>query len=1085
MRSTTGGGDRNSISRVIPSALRAIRKTAKSCIPYEKVPCQLLSATDEGGRLDLSQWSLVATDDCIRTISCHNPFDIVYLNLSGADAVTDDGIQSLSNCSNLQELNLDNIFRLQTGLSKVTEKCRAIRDLSLCGCFGLKATQVASLGQNARGLVSLKLSGCRQITPWAFAKLFEGLKLLESLDISYCSLVTDQEIKLLSESARGLKHLNLRECKLVSDIGLTFLSQGCTELVDLNLRRSELPFRVTDVALLQIGQGCQSLQALNLHGCELISDTGLSWLAGWAKQLRHVNLTNCTKITNAGVRHLGDGCPKLISAVLTNVKRVSDVGLRCLANGCSALETLNCSGLSMLSDGVNREFGLEGLQALGASSCSSTVGSNRLLTYGHTNLHLSFAVQSQLRNLNVRGCTLISTLSMRAISKFANLERLDLSSNNKLTVVGAKCIGRACRKLTHLSLSSCGDCICNGIVDALISGQINLVSTNLSSCKRITSLKALATCRSLQSVDLTNCSGITDEAVLQLTEGAFEPGLKALHLVKCSKITDTTLSWLGDGLKLHDGTITLETLSVKYTKISLAGLKGLQDRLEYSSLRHNESFLGFWCLSRLDDRRAISLFRKREMSATAIQALVRTRHERDTLRRAREAHCRKKVAVLLGAQYRGGRARVTFRELKSERRRKLFNALRLQCAFRCRIARKRLSRQRERRWLSVAPMASTAIQRIWRGILGRRLAERARIRAQQDRDRRVQASVSIQCWHRVNRAKKSRTRLLCLKLTRELRRLRAATLIQAAWRMRLGAKHLKRLRLAWHAQRAMERSAAEKIAAAYRRVLFRREVLRRIFRTRRRLEGSKSIQKWYRQERARVWHNLVVAQELRAARLRASQMIQRRVRQRLALVELMALRRKRDEEIALREGKAALIGRFGRLCLAKIRVGKRRAEFEEEVRQFMAVKVWSSTTIASAWRGKKGRDRAREASLAKVHRWKQLWSEEDGALYYYNKDTGQTTWTKPQRLLDMEPRPVCCNCSSGDTTAAYECAACDEFFCSVCFEFIHRNGKRRLHKFRPLYDYYGRRKDYNTEPWKSLSDESNPQTASSSFHFAT
>lgn len=368
----------------------------------------------------------------------------------------------------------------------------------------------------------------------------------------------------------------------------------------------------------------------------------------------------------------------------------------------------------------------------------------------------------------------------------------------------------------------------------------------------------------------------------------------------------------------------------------------------------------------------------------------------------------------------------------------------------------------------MAPMASTAIQRIWRGVLGRRLANQAKIRAKQDRDRLAQSSVRIQCWHRVNRAKQSRKRLLCLKLTRELQRLRAAILVQAAWRMHVGAKRLKLLRLAWHAQRAMERSAARKIATSYRTVLFRREVLRRIFRTRRRLEGSKSIKKWWRQEKARVWHNLVVAQELRAARLRASQVIQRRVRQRLALVELMALRRKRDKEIALREGKAALLCRFGRLCLAKIRVCERRAEFEEEVRQFMVVKVRSSTRIASAWRGKKGRDRAREAALAKVHRWKQLWSEVDAAFYYYNKDTGQTTWTKPQLLLDMEPRPVCCNCSSGDTTATYECAVCDEFFCSVCFEFIHRSGKRRLHKFRPVYDFYGRRKDYNIEPWKSL-----------------
>ena len=295
--------------------------------------------------------------------------------------------------------------------------------------------------------------------------------------------------------------------------------------------------------------------------------------------------------------------------------------------------------------------------------------------------------------------------------------------------------------------------------------------------------------------------------------------------------------------------------------------------------------------------------------------------------------------------------------------------------------------------------------------------------------------------------------------------------------MHMGVRQLKHLRLAWHAQKAMERSSARKIATTYRTVLFRREVQKRIVRAMRRLEGSKLIQSWYRREKARAWHKLVVAQELRAARLRASRVIQRRVRQRLALVKLVALRRKRDEEIALRERKAVSLCRFGRLCVAKIRVGKRRAEFEREVREFMVVKVWSSTRIASVWRGKQGRDRARKAALAKVHRWKQLWSEDDGAFYYYNKDTGQTTWTKPQVLLDTEPAPVCCNCSS-DILATKECADCDEFFCNVCFEFIHRNGKRRLHMFRPVYDFYGKRKDYNIEPWRSLfTDESNPQSS--------
>ena len=216
-----------------------------------------------------------------------------------------------------------------------------------------------------------------------------------------------------------------------------------------------MPFRVTDVALLQLelGQACQSLVSINLHGCEMISDTGLSWLSGWSKELRHIDLSNCSKVTNSGIRHLGEGCKKLRSIVLVNLRRVSDVGVRCLATGCHHLEALNGSGLTMLSDGVDRSFGLEGLQALGKSNCSTT-----------------------MKHLNLHGCSLLGTLSLKAIANFSNLETLNLSGCNKLTLGGARCVGKRCRRISFLSLASCGDCISDALVEGLVM-HLELLST--------------------------------------------------------------------------------------------------------------------------------------------------------------------------------------------------------------------------------------------------------------------------------------------------------------------------------------------------------------------------------------------------------------------------------------------------------------------------------------------------------------------------------------------------------------------------------------------------------------------------------
>ncbi len=61
---------------------------------------------------------------------------------------------------------------------------------------------------------------------------------------------------------------------------------------------------------------------------------------------------------------------------------------------------------------------------------------------------------------------------------------------------------------------------------------------------------------------------------------------------------------------------------------------------------------------------------------------------------------------------------------------------------------------------------------------------------------------------------------------------------------------------------------------------------------------------------------------------------------------------------------------------------------------------------------------------------------------------------KPQALLNLMPPPVCENCEYYHATT--ECKQCKEYFCDECWSSIHFGGKRRKHKFRALYDFYGK-----------------------------
>jgi F-box/leucine-rich repeat protein 14 len=137
-----------------------------------------------------------------------------------------------------------------------------------------------------------------------------------------------------------------------------------------------------------------------------------------------------------------------------------------------------------------------------------------------------------MKRLSLHGCNQISTISLRAISNLVNLEFLDLSNCRKLTLDGMLRIGKSCRQLTQVSLASCGDCISDAVVEALVVHLKVLVTVNLSFCPRVgeRSLRALANCEKLQSFDASGCVSVTDQAILRLCDGEFNPGLRHLFL---------------------------------------------------------------------------------------------------------------------------------------------------------------------------------------------------------------------------------------------------------------------------------------------------------------------------------------------------------------------------------------------------------------------------------------------------------------------------------------------------------------------------------------------------------------------------
>lgn len=343
-------------SSLLEVALEKYQRTQHGTLPYNCVPPEICEADTR--HLDLSKWTLVLTDRCLGLVShaqlgrvqqgvrgvlasrakeskpcCGAPIEagllpdkllqendsssifteqmesrgLLSLDVRGCENITDCGLHYVSSCVALRIINLENAYQITSvGLRNIVSSCTKIRDLNISGCLGIDGVGFRVIGLHLCDLTKLRLSGCRHIQSSALIQIFQGCNFLQLLDLSYCNRVTNHDIKVMSDNCAGIRHLNIKECHHVSDSAAHALSHQCPSLEYITFSRSEMSFQVTDVALLAFGERSCNLRTLCLRGCEMITDTGISWLSKGCQNLQHLDLTNCFKVTNGGMRFIGE-----------------------------------------------------------------------------------------------------------------------------------------------------------------------------------------------------------------------------------------------------------------------------------------------------------------------------------------------------------------------------------------------------------------------------------------------------------------------------------------------------------------------------------------------------------------------------------------------------------------------------------------------------------------------------------------------------------------------------------------------------------------------------------------------------------
>jgi Ran GTPase-activating protein (RanGAP) involved in mRNA processing and transport len=963
------------------------------------------------------------------------------VNLCGADKITDSGLNRLATVArSLKWLNIDNVHRITgDGLSLIVTQAAALQHLSLASCKGIAGTAFAVIGQECKTLKTLILSKCAQITTSALRSIFQGCNLLEVLNLSYCTDLTDAELHLLR--CKNLQKIILKECVHVSDSGFHSIAMYSPRLEEVDCTRNSMTFKFTDSTLMSLGEKCKYIKKLSLNGCRLISDLGISWLAQGCTQLEHLDLSGCVDLTNMAAAHLGNHCPALKTLSLFGLKCMSDTAVRAISDGCEGLAELDLGQLYFLTDGKKRKFGQEGLQALCASACAPS-----------------------MKQLKLHGCFQMGTLALRSISKLAGLEVLDVSSCTKLTLDGMISMAHSCPKIHTLNLSNCGDCCTDSMLEQMLRVLQHLENINLSRCWNASNraLIGLASCPELQTVNLSECSAITDKCMVSFCEAlCHKPKIRELNLSKCSKVGNEGTLVIARTLANGDGSRvdnSLTMLSLKGTSISRAAARAMERYFRYSTLHCEEKFYGFRPLPRIQDKHFVQYHLISSMARERLGRRCRRYVIQWKVQLVCRAEARARAAVFAQKAQKSGHAHLLASRLRAAKAHETASVVRIQKLGRNFASKKVIRQIKQCLARSRAEKAACTIQKSVRQGFARATAATAREVLRELQWMQANGSRTIQCLARKSKADSVLLFKRRARDEKDRRECWASLEMQKCARKKSAHRELERLAELKRKRERLEASAANFIANTYGCFAMRKAAKQTLHFLRVALQKTVIIQTFWRMMMSLNELRNRQAEQLRHRKYESALTIQRFARACKALMKLRDLQSQRLAWENLKLSKAPVIVLWCRYALAQKKVTLAKYErkiFEEE---WMAYQVYCATAISSFWRKIKAIKRTKEARVQKNGQWKQMWCNDNNKPFYYNQLTGEMRWRQPTAVLEMQQRPVCDNCQFYE--AQIECASCHEYFCQTCFGNVHSGGKRAAHSFRSLYDFYDKRLDH-------------------------
>ncbi|CEG40778.1 F-box protein containing LRR [Plasmopara halstedii] len=233
---------------------------------------------------------------------------IAMLNLKQCFIIGDEAMVYVGKyCGNLVKLNIKGLKKVSDrGISDIAKGCPLLRKLSMSG-RSVTSRSFKLLGKLCRNLEVLCASKPLDFeSPTCFMnfKLSEAmssnsLQLLKRIDLSATN-VCDIGVSVLAKACHQLESIDLSKCAQITDVATEALARCCFRLQTLLLANSR---GITDRTLIALALTNIPLEFLDLTGNTRVTDEGLLVLCTNCQQIQKLCIKGCDRLSQHVINH--------------------------------------------------------------------------------------------------------------------------------------------------------------------------------------------------------------------------------------------------------------------------------------------------------------------------------------------------------------------------------------------------------------------------------------------------------------------------------------------------------------------------------------------------------------------------------------------------------------------------------------------------------------------------------------------------------------------------------------------------------------------------------------------------------------